>query len=211
MSMYDDYDPAFDEPEEPEIIELEFPEGGEYEAHWSLSDLYPKNEEVLRKAWDTPGLDFKANLSCKKEVHYATIERVDGITTITATDCVDDLEDLIDTCIWEACGGNGWCSNGWDAICKLFDLDPGDGEDYDEICKRLDEVCVNQADNYEEYHRATVILPSSATWDELIDALDTAESKADQQADDFYRGLVESVKKYMLDAWDVKPLENHDE
>lgn len=197
--MSHDYDPAFDAPEEPEIVELEFPQGGTYEAHWYLSDLYPENEEILRKAWDTPGLNFRAQLSCKKEIHYATVERVEGVTTIRATSCLDDLEDLVDTCIWQACGGNDYSGGGWDAIGKIFDLDPD--ADHDEIYKRLDEVCVSQAEDYTGETQAEVVLPAGATWDEFIKALDTAEYKADTQADAYFKDLIESVKTYMAGAW----------
>lgn len=184
-------------PEELETTELDFQQDGDYTSRWGPSDLHPACEKLLREAWHTADLNFKAHLSSSKgESRYATIERVDGATTIRSTARVDDLEDLVDTCIWTAYGGDDYCSGGRDALCKVYDLDPE--EDQDEVCKRFDEWCDSQGGNYQEYHCAEDTLAAGATWDELISALDTTEYEAAKSADEFLEAMVESVKQYLV-------------
>lgn len=199
--MRHDYDPAFDAAEEPEITEIDFGDG-DYQAKWGLSDFNEGDEAIIREAWDRPDFNFKADWGCKKEIQYAHVERVDGVTTIRATACVDELHDLIDTCIWKDYGGNDKCNSGWDAVCRIFNLNPNTD---DEIgYEKFDEICEALAECYEEYHEAQVELPVGATWDDFINGIDEASTKAEAHAEECFKSLVESVKRYMENYWDVQ-------
>lgn len=163
-------------------------------AAWGLSDFYKDCEEEIKTVWES-GEDFTTDYGCKKEIHYANIERRNGTTTVTARAYIDELMELIDTAIWRAYGGNDKSSGGYDAVSKIFNLDPNTDED--KIHDRMQEIADSVCEMYEEGHEASSELPPGATWDQFVETLDRCETEAATKAEECYQAIVEAIKWYL--------------
>lgn len=173
-----------------------------YASQWSLSDFYEDCEAEIKAVWES-GEDFATDFGCKKEIHYASVERIGGTTTVTARSYIDELMDLIDTAIWSAYGGNDKSSCGYDAVSKIFKLDPH--KDDDEIYSRMEDIADAVCEIYQEGHEHTETLPPGATWDQFVDTLDRCESEAAEKAEDCYKAIVECAKWYLEECLGDSP------
>lgn len=66
-----------------------------YCAHWGLTDLYPKDEKILRAAIDNRKKFDTGWVGCKKEIHYFRLISDGNVLTIQTTAEMDDFDDLI--------------------------------------------------------------------------------------------------------------------
>ena len=201
-SMHNDYldpDKHLWPAEEPEIMEVPFK--GCYSAQWGLSDFYEEDEMLLRGIWNTEGQNFVADWGCKKEIHHCHVERVNGQTTIIAKAFIDDLEDITDTVLWQAYGGNQKCDGGYDAVCRIHKLDPD--EDEFQVLDLMEEVQGWFEDIYSEAHESEASIGPEATWDDLISMIDECESFAAKKAEECYQLMIEIAKHVLPLAWGV--------
>lgn len=154
---------------------------GLYASKWCISDFYEEAETILRNAIDS-GEDFDTGwFGCKKEINYAQIVRKDEEIIVSVTCHMDDLwdsEDLIYDALWE--------------MTKIEKELPS------EIIESiLDAACDEQLD---DYTTISASLPSSASYEDIIEALDKCEANADANNTGMYKMLCEIVfahVKYM--------------
>jgi hypothetical protein len=64
-------------------------------SHWSLTDLYPDNEKILRSAIETKQTFDTGWVGCKKEVRSFRIISDGNVLTIQAGASMDDFDNLI--------------------------------------------------------------------------------------------------------------------
>lgn len=167
-----------------------------YGSTWGITCFYDDCEALLRQALDS-GEDFLAEWGAKKEITFATVERGAGITYVEVRTGLDDLPDLVDTAVWRAFGGNDFSTSGFDAICKLHNLDPEkDGEKATTI---LEEIEDGVQDIYQEYFGGSVDLPRNASFDEIVEALERLESKAERDGHVCYDDIVDYIREW----WDA--------
>lgn len=166
---------------------------GAYCAHWSLAGMYDDAMGQLMEAIDS-GENFTANWGCKKEIHYATITRIDGKMFISCVAFIDELPDLVDTMIWRAVGGNDVCDSGYDWVCKHHDLDPEkDADKAQEIMEEIEGWIVDQYSEDYEAHTSAM----NPDYDEVMKMVDKCEDEAAEKAEKAYQDMVETIRDCM--------------
>ena len=147
---------------------------GEYASKWSISDFYEEVEKSLRDALES-GEDFETDwFGCKKEINYGQIVREDGKITVSVSCHMDDLwdsEDLIYDALWE--------------------VTKAENELPDEIIDSIRDAALG--DNVDDSSTWTEVLPSSASFDDVVEALDKCEANADAENTGMYKMLCEIV------------------
>lgn len=167
-----------------------FINSGTYAAKWGVTDLYEDEDKLLREAIAS-GEPFTTGwYGAKKEIEYALIVRevAGGPIRVEGRSIMDDGPDLVDTALWRAAGGNDFCVSGWDALDKHGVVD--DDAKYqliDDIC----EACDLGENNLAE---GEVELPATATYDEVMEALDKLIGEADASNTDWFNDTVEYCK-----------------
>lgn len=167
---------------------------GTYGAHWGLTDLYAEHEEELRKALAS-SKDFLAKWGCKKEIRYASVQRIDGNIFVTCYDHIDELPDITDTVLWEVGGRNEKCESGYDFVCKYHNLDPE--KDFQKATDIMEECEGWFEDVYRERFSASRKLPGTATYDTVIEAVDSAENEADDKSRDCFLAMVDIAREHI--------------
>lgn len=147
---------------------------GMYASKWGISDFYEEAEKILRDVLES-GEDFETDwFGCKKEINYAKIAREDGEITVTVTCNMDDLweqEDLIYDALWET--------------TKIEKELP------EEIIESIREAaCDEQVD---DNATESITLPTDASYDDIVSALDKCEGLADSELTGMYKRLCEIV------------------
>ena len=70
-----------------------------YGAHWGLTDLYPQDEAILRRAVENKETFDTGWIGCKKEIRWFRIISNGDIATIMANEEMDVIDDLVyDVC-----------------------------------------------------------------------------------------------------------------
>jgi hypothetical protein len=169
---------------------------GCYGSHCGLTDLYPEHEAALREVLES-GEDFKASWGAKKEIHYATVTREFGKIQVLCRADIDEIEDLADTCLWVAAGGNEVCDSGYDFILKHHNLDRHDPKDLEAADQIMEGVVSWIEDIYQESFYAEAALPSAATFEQVMSAVDSCGDTADSRANEAYEAMVEEVRAYL--------------
>lgn len=150
---------------------------GEYASKWGLTDFYPEAEADLRKALES-GEDFETDwFGCKKEIRYAKITSEQEKITIEVSAHMDDLweeDDLIYDALWE--------------VSKIEDELP------EEIIDSIRDAAIYDID---DHTNLDVTLPRSATWDEIIKAIENLEYEAEANNHRMYLELCEIVKAHV--------------
>lgn len=163
-----------------------------YGAHWHLTDLYDEDAANLRQAVES-GDDFEFDYGCKKEIRYATICRDGGSLSVSCRCYIDELEDITDTVMWRALGGNDYAGSGFGAVAKYHDLDPT--KDEDKIIEILEECEGWFWDIYQECFTATADLNDCRDYDHVISIIDGLEEEVEAAAEQCYRDMVECAKE----------------
>lgn len=147
---------------------------GEYASKWGISDFYEEAEQSLRDALAS-GEDFDTGwFGCKKEINYGQIVREDGKITVSVCCHMDDLwesEDLIYDALWE--------------------VTKAENELPEEIIGSIRDAAMG--DNVDDSSTWAEVLPSSASFDDVVKALDKCEANADAENTGMYKRLCEIV------------------
>lgn len=150
---------------------------GEYASKWGLTDFYPEAEADLRKALES-GEDFETDwFGGKKEIRYARITGDQEKITIEVSAHMDDLweeDDLIYDALWE--------------VSKIEDELP------EEIIDSIRDAAIYDID---DHTNLDATLPRSATWDEIIKAIENLEYEAEANNHRMYLELCEIVKAHV--------------
>lgn len=150
---------------------------GEYASKWGLTDFYPEAEAELKKALES-GEDFETDwFGCKKEIRYAKITGDQEEITIEVSAHMDDLweeDDLIYDALWE--------------VSKIEDELP------EEIIDSIRDAAIYDID---DHTNLDVTLPRSATWDDIIKAIENLEYEAEANNHRMYLELCEIVKAHV--------------
>lgn len=147
---------------------------GMYASKWSISDFYEEAEKSLREVLAS-GEDFDTGwFGCKKEINYAQIVREDGKITVSVCCHMDDLwesEDLIYDALWE--------------------MTKAENELPEEIIDSIRDAAIDE--RVDDSSTWTEVLPSSASFDDVVKALDKCEANADRDNAGKYKMLCEIV------------------
>ena len=150
---------------------------GEYASKWSLTDFYPEAEAELKKALES-GEDFETDwFGCKKEIRYAKITGDQEEITIEVSAHMDDLweeDDLIYDALWE--------------VSKIEDELP------EEIIDSIRDAAIYDID---DHTNLDATLPRSATWGEIIKAIENLEYEAEANNHRMYLELCDIVKAHV--------------
>jgi hypothetical protein len=161
-----------------------------YAAKWGASDFYEDAEAELKSALSSGKAFTTGWYGAKKEIHYALIDREldHGPVSISVRCHMDDGPDLADTAIWSAFGGNDACTCGDDALSKLGLTEEQKERFIDDLMEASE---LTQEDNYQEDYTQ---LPADATFEQVVDALDTLSSRLETALGDWYNSTVENAK-----------------
>jgi hypothetical protein len=150
---------------------------GDYSSKYGLTDLYPESEAKLREALAS-GEDFTTGWTgCRKEARYVRYTREGDHITIEVSSEMDDLWESADLI--------------YDALCTACHVEEDLPED---IIDSIREAALGEIDDHTE---VSVVLPASATFEEIMDATAKAENEAEQNNQKMYDRLCEIVK----DCW----------
>ena len=151
---------------------------GEYSSKYGLTDLYPESETKLREALAS-GEDFTTGWTgCRKEIRFVKYTREEGSITIEVSAQMDDLwdsDDLIYDALW--------------AACEVEEELP------DDVINSIREALGFEIDDHTD---VTVVLPATATFEELMEATGRAENEAEQNNSNMFERLCEIVKASWL-------------
>ena len=164
----------------------------EYGAHWGLTDLYAEDAANLKQALKS-GEDFVFDYGCKKETHYCTVRRTDGILKVSARAYIDEIDDITDAVMWEAFGGNDYADSGYGAIAKYHDLDPAENES--RILDILEECSEWFVDIYQECFDSEVVMDDCRDFDAVMDVIAGLEEEVANAAHQCYEDMVECAKE----------------
>ena len=147
---------------------------GLYASKWSISDFYDDAEKRLRDALMS-GEDFETSwFGCKKEINYAQITREEGVVTVSVCCHMDDLwesDDLIYDALWE--------------------VTKAENELPEEIIDSIRDAALDE--QIEDSSTWTEKLSSSATFEDVVKALDKCEANADRENTGMYKRLCQIV------------------
>lgn len=150
----------------------------EYAGKWSITDFYADSETILREALAS-GEDFDTNwFGCKKEIHYARITREEGEITVTVSVHMDDLwesDDLIYDALWSACRIEKELPE--EIIDSIRDAAIWAGVDDSATC--------------------AATIPGSASYEDVVAALDKLETEADEESSHMFRRLEHIVEDHV--------------
>lgn len=151
---------------------------GYYASKWSLTDFYPESEQLIMEVLAS-GDDFDTGwFGCKKEIHYARYCRENGKITIEVSANMDDLyesDDLI-------------C----DALWTLYRSE--DGLPY-EIIDSIRDVAIDCG--IDDHTTIEVTLPGTASFADVVEATDKAETEAENHNTEAYNRLCEIVRDHV--------------
>lgn len=147
---------------------------GCYASKWGISDFYDEAEKSLKAALDS-GEDFDTDwFGCEKEINYGKIVREDGKITVSVCCHMDDLweqDDLIYDALWE--------------------VTEAENELPDEIIDSIRDSAIDE--RVDDSSTWAEVLPSSASFDDVVKALDKCEANADAENTGMYKRLCEIV------------------
>ena len=151
---------------------------GLYASKWGISDFYEEAEKDLREALAS-GEDFDTGwFGCKKEINYARIVRENEKITVSVTCNMDDLweqDDLIYDALWE--------------VAKIEKELP------EMIIDSIRDIACDE--QIEDNCTESISLPASATFDDVVGALDSCEAIAGGNNTGMYKRLCEIVYEHV--------------
>lgn len=151
---------------------------GAYSSTYALIDLYPESRAKLQEALAS-GEDFTTDWAgCKKEIRFAKYTREGDNITVEVSAQMDDLwegDDLIYDALW--------------AACKVEEELP------EALIDRIRESLGFEIDDHTD---VTVVLPASASFEEIMEATGKAENEAEQHNEEMFKRLCEIVKEHWL-------------
>lgn len=151
---------------------------GEYASKWGLTDFYPESETELKKALES-GEDFDTGwFGCQKEIRYAKITGDQEEITIEVSAHMDDLwesDDLIYDALWE--------------VSEIEDELP------EEIIDSIRDTAI--WDNIDDHTDMDATLPRSASFEEIVRAIENLEYEAEANNHRMYLELCDIVKAHV--------------
>ena len=151
---------------------------GTYSSNYNLTDFYPESEEKLREALAS-GEDFTTGwIGCKQEIHSVRYSRKENRITIEVSARMDDLwesNDLIYDALWSS--------------CQVEEELPDDFTDSIRECL---------GDDIDDHTEITIVLPASASFEEIMAATGQAENNAEQNNTRMFDFLCEIVKEHWM-------------
>ena len=172
--------------------------GHVYGSTWGITCFYDDCEEIFRKAVDS-GEDFYAEWGAKKECVRAEVERTEDTVKVKVEVSIDELSELMDTAVWRAFGGNDFAGSGFDAICKLHDLDRANDKDFERAMEILEELEDGVRDMYMEHFAVYETLPLNATFEQIVNILNKLEDEMQAESQRCYDDIVEYIRVW----WDA--------
>lgn len=163
---------------------------GDYGAHWGLTDLYPGFAATLRGQLESCK-PFELSWGAKKAIRYATVkcERPAGDVCIEVRAYMDDGEELLDTMIWEAFGGNEFAESGTAALARA-QKDPDSREALLDLLGELELV------QNENVARASARVFCEASYEEVLEEIDACEEQAELKLRERYAAALEEVRAF---------------
>lgn len=141
---------------------------------WCVSDFYPEAEKTLRKALASDE-DFDTyEYSCKKECHYGRITRENGEIVVSVCCFMDDLWDQTDLI--------------YDALWNVADEET---ELSEETIKSIRDAARDE--DIDDLSVHSEALSATASFDDVVAALNRCESAAEAKNDEMYKRLCEIV------------------
>lgn len=151
---------------------------GIYASKWGISDFYEEAEKSLRDVLNS-GEDFETDwFGCKKEIHYAQITREAGKITVSVSCHMDDLwdgDDLIYDALWE--------------------VTKSENELPEEIVDSIRDAAIDE--QIDDRYTESVLLPASASFEDVVKALDSCEALANRNNTGMYKRLCEIVREHV--------------
>jgi hypothetical protein len=151
---------------------------GIYCSHWGLTDLYEECEKGLRELLDS-GNDFITTwCGSKKEIISAQYSRYDGHVHVEVCQSIDDL---------------------WDAEDLIYDalssIGREDVELPDEIIDSIRDTAIDCG--IDDSDTECVTLPTDATYDDVMKAVEWAENQTDKRLTSQYEELKTIVQEHV--------------
>lgn len=147
---------------------------GCYASNWGISDFYEEAEKSLRSALES-GEDFDTGwFGCKKEINYARIVREDGEIEIDVSCHMDDL---------------------WDSEDLIYDTMDEEIELPDETISSIRDAAI--VDDIDDKTELTMFLLSEASYNDIVNALDTLETEAMEANERKFLRLTDIVKAHI--------------
>ena len=153
---------------------------GEYASKWGISDFYDEAEQSLRDALES-GEDFDTGwFGCKKEINYGQIAREDGEITVSVCCHMDDL---------------------WDEEDLIYDTMKEEVELPEEIIDSIRDAAID--DGIDDKTELSMTLSGNASFDDIVEAIDTLENEAMEANHSMFLRLTDIVDahiQYMKEA-----------
>lgn len=151
---------------------------GAHSSNHGLTDLYPESESKLREALASDE-DFTTGWTgCKQEIRYVKYTREGKSITIEVSAHMDDLWDsndlIYDALLW---------------ACQV------DEELPDEFINSVRECLGDDIDDHTEI---TMVLPSSVTFERIMELTGTLEDEAERNNQRMFDSLCDIVKEHWL-------------
>lgn len=153
---------------------------GEYASKWGISDFYEEAEQSLRDALAS-GEDFDTGwFGCKKEINYGQIVREDGEITVSVCCHMDDL---------------------WEAEDLIYDTMKEEVELPEDIIDSIRDAAIDCG--IDDKTELTMVLSAEASYDDIVEALDSQEKEAMEANHSMFLRLTDIVDahiRYMKEA-----------
>lgn len=147
---------------------------GFYASKWGISDFYEEAEQSLRDALAS-GEDFDTGwFGCKKEINYAQIIREGGNTTVSVCCHMDDL---------------------WDEEDLIYDTMKEEVELPDSIINSIRDAAID--DGIDDNTELSMTLSEEASFDDIVEALDTLEKEAMEANHSMFLRLTDIVEAHI--------------
>ena len=142
-----------------------------YGAHWGLTDLYPEDEAILRRAIENKETFDTGWIGCKKEIRWFRIISNGEIVTVMVNAEMDDIDELV----YDAC--------------------PDGVELTDEQAESVKEWCFEEGIETEATAEHTMPL---TTYEDIMEVISKLEDSTDKMLNDNFK-IVENMVEYATD------------
>lgn len=147
---------------------------GIYASKWSISDFYDEAEKSLRDALAS-GEDFETDwFGCKKEINYAQIVREGGEITVCVSAHMDDL---------------------WDSEDLIYDTMKEEVELPEDVIDSIRDFAID--DGIDDNTELSMTLSAEASYEDIVDALDTLEKEAMEENHSMFLRLTDIVDAFI--------------
>lgn len=147
---------------------------GEYASKWGISDFYEEAEKDLREILAS-GDDFDTGwFGCKKEINYAQIVREGGEITVCVSAHMDDL---------------------WDSEDLIYDTMKEEVELPEDVIDSIRDFAID--DGIDDNTELSMTLSAEASYEDIVDALDTLEKEAMEANHSMFLRLTDIVDAFI--------------